>query len=273
MDDLDELIEEIQTRSVGSQYAIPVSEVLAMLEMSLEEYLRFRYRRSASSTSFAEISDTFTQDSIFELLDLLEPYYPDVLQRMEEAGLHFSAHRLVEFQEFFVSILLNRIQSHRIDLDLLETSLAGCQNPDDGYLFYMDASFDRNQLIQYATELFLEYRAIADHSLSRSLLISYLNRCFLAGQLDWETLFRQSFETLFPDRKEARTEGLSPELRAALQELDLDYVPERHELKKQFRIMMLRYHPDRNPDGLEKARRINESYSLLLIGLYGAEKI
>ncbi|HBS03719.1 MAG TPA: hypothetical protein DEA96_02060 [Leptospiraceae bacterium] len=275
MDDLDELIEEIQTRSVGTDFEIPVSEVLDMLGLSLEEYVRFRYnRRSGSSgAGFADMADYFTRDSIHELLDLLEPDYPDVMERFEQSGLHFSSDALIQFQEFFVSILLNRFQAHRIDEELLETSLAACQDPEDGYLFYMDASFDRKQLIEYAAELFLEYRKIVDHSFSRGLLIHYLQRCFLSGQLDWEILFRHALDTLFPDRKVSHSIDLREDLREALKELELDYVPERQDLKKQFRHMMLRYHPDRNPDGLEKARRINESYSLLIAGLYGAEKI
>ncbi|MEQ8351746.1 MAG: J domain-containing protein [Leptospiraceae bacterium] len=275
MDELDEIIEEIRTRSLGTEFQIPVMDVLELLGMSLEEYLRFRYnsRFGSPTQGFADLPDDFDQDSMFELVDLLEPHFPDVLQRLEAAGLHFSTPRLIEFQEFFVSVVLNRIQSHVVDPDLLDTALAGCLDPDDGYMFYMDASFERNKLIDYAIELYLQYLQIEDYPISRSLLHAHLHRCFLGGQLDWEVLFKHCFGILFPNRKEDKTADLNQELRDALKELELDYVPEMEDLKKQFRSLMLRYHPDRNPEGLERARRINESYSLLISGLFGAEKI
>ena len=268
MDDLNELIEEIRSRSLDRDFEIPVSDVLEVLGMRMEEYLRFRYNRRYGS-SFGDIPDRFGRDSMPELMELLELRFPDVVQRMEASGLHFSSEKLIHFQEFFVSVLLNRLQSHQEDRELLDTALAACQNPEDGYMFYMDASFDRDQLIDYTARLFLEHQGIEDYPYSKNLLIDYLKRCFLSGQLDWEALLKSSFDSLFPGRKVFRAVmDLAPEIQAALKEMDLDYVPEREDLKKQFRALMLKYHPDHNPEGLEKARRLNESYSVLLAGLY-----
>ena len=36
------------------------------------------------------------------------------------------------------------------------------------------------------------------------------------------------------------------------------------EIKKSYRKLSLKYHPDKNPEGEEKFKQINESYKLLL---------
>lgn len=271
LDEIDEIIEEISSRTMGSHFQIPVAEILEILGMGTEEYFRFRYnRRSSSGSGFSEIPEYFTEDNTHELIDLLEHSgLEDPVTRLERAGLHFSSRTLFDLQEFFVSVTLNHILSHKVDDDLLETSLSGCMDPDDGYRFYMDASFDRDQLKNRAVSLFLEYRKLEKHALSRSLLLSFLDRSFRTGHLQWDVLFEHCFDELFPARYRAPREiNLSPELREALQELELDHVPELENLKKQFRALMFKYHPDRNPEGSEKTRRINTSYSLLLTGLY-----
>lgn len=267
---LEELIEEIESRIIGEHFSIPVSEVLSHLDLSLEEYFRFRYNnRGSSARSLGDIPEDFTEKNTDELLDLLEHRgYSLALTRMEQSGLHFSSQKRIDLEEFFISVTLNRIRSHVVDEDLLETSLAGCLNPDDGYRFYMDACFDRNELMDQAVAHYLEYRELEDHALSRRILKDHLQRCFLTGQIDWDTIIHSCYEDLFPHRKARGTAHLSPDLQQALQEMELDYVPDREELKRKFRSLMFRYHPDRNPDGLEKTRRINESYCILLAGLY-----
>ncbi|MCB1138459.1 MAG: J domain-containing protein [Leptospiraceae bacterium] len=271
LDEIDEIIEEISSRTVGCHFQVPVGDILEILGMGNEEYFRFRYnRRSSAGSGFSEIPEDFTEQNTHELIDLLEHCgLEDPLGRLEKAGLHFSSRTLIDLQEFFVSVTLNHILSHTVDVDLLDTSLSGCMNPEDGYRFYMDATFDRDQLKSRAVSLFLDYRSLENHALSRWLLLTYLDRSFRTGYLQWDVLFEHCFDDLFPDRRHApRQLSLDPELQEALQELELDYVPELEQLKKQFRALMFKYHPDRNPDGLEKTRRINSSYSLLLTALY-----
>ena len=268
MDRLDELIEEIQSRTIARRFEIPISDILEILDWSIEEYYRFRYEKRQRQT-FGDLSDSFSPEDIPELMDLMEACHVDrVQERMESAGLYFRSETLLDFQDFFVSVILNRIRSHKVDQDLLETSLSACADPEDGYRFYIDACFDRNELMDYAIRRFLEYRHLPDHSFGVGLLQEYLRRSFLSGTLQWDVLFESSYSFLFPNRKRVITPDLDESLIEALKEMELNHVPDPEELKKQFRKLMLRYHPDRNPNGQERSRRINASYTLLVASLF-----
>lgn len=45
--------------------------------------------------------------------------------------------------------------------------------------------------------------------------------------------------------------------------LELNANASHEEIKKSFRTLSLKYHPDKNPDGAERFKEINEAYQVL----------
>ncbi len=273
---VDELIEELQSLTEGAEWVIPLEQVLAILHISREEYFRFTYQARGGPFSESIMpAEDFGPGNIHELVLLLKYCgHADAEERFFHAGYYFGEGRLLDWLELFVSVTVSRMQSHEVDKELLDTSIAGTRRFLDGVRFYCDARFDQEELIDFAAGLYLKKFQVDDHHVSRRLTAEYIRRQFKQRILKWEDLHLAVEGELrvkavlwgLAEPEPAPPARLSPEQKRALEELGLprDRAPSLGDLKSRYRQLMKTHHPDVNPEGLEPTRRINEAYALLL---------
>jgi len=268
---LDELIEEIESVVIDESWSLPVSDVLELFSIKTETFFRHAYQQKRG------IDETFGSHNTDDLIEfLLHCGIEEAPARFRESGYYFTADDCVAFQELFVSVFLNTAENHPIDRDLLETSLLGCRDPADGFSFYCDAVFDPDRTLRFCAELYLEKNGIEDHSVSRRILIRFIERQLHQRAIRLESLLEEFVQKLngravswkFLDPPETRIEigSLPSEIKGALNHLEfsLQTFPSAETIKSRYRALVKQHHPDLNPAGLAKTKQLTEAYSLLL---------
>ena len=289
---IQELLDEIESSIVDHDWKLTLDYVLSLLNLSREDYYRYVYAEQEIGNWSDHMPDAFSAESVSDLVALLQH---QGLRRAGEllhrAGYYFSEEHLLNWLEFFHSVTLSRMQSHAVDAELLETAMAGCQRFIAAVEFYGHCHFDEREYIHFATNLYLARARIADHSLRREILGGFIRREFHQRNLIWEHLYRTIYGTLrdaavrleLPgadqidseerSRHAAGSAYIDPELAGALRTLELptEPLPEPEAVKKQYRQMLKRFHPDVNPGGQEKTRDLIDAYGVVVSHLGLAE--
>ncbi|MCR9142446.1 MAG: hypothetical protein NXI24_09360 [bacterium] len=282
---IQELLDEIESCLVGDRWELSLDFVLNLVEISREEFYRYVYAERELGNWTEHMPESFEAENTGDLIAFLEHAG---LTRAGEcfhaAGFYFTDDHLLSWLEFFHSVTLSRMQSHPIDAELLETAMAGCQRFADAVEFYGHCKFDERECIEFAVRLFIEQRDIADHHKSRATLFDFLKSQFHQRNLIWEDLYRSMFGLLRDNAVRLELDGaqdidenefaansagrtlLDPELSGALKilEMPVDRLPDREPLKKSYRALLKRFHPDVNPQGQEITRDLIAAYSLVI---------
>ena len=271
-----ELVEELESLTEGENWELSLDTLLGILGISREDYYRVQYARRKR---FGMNVDGFGPENVDRLIEVLGDFgYNDSGEILERAGYWFNPDRLEEWQEFFLSVTAARLSGHNIDRDELENALSACRNPSDGIEFYCETRFELEELIAFAANLFLKKHGIEAHTLSRGKLEGFLCGLYAKRILKKEDIFESLHETLieraldwkFLKEAEVRKKVRLPEDIARclrMLELPVDEEPETETIKKQYRTLLKKYHPDVNPAGLERTRDINSAYTALVLGL------
>lgn len=278
---LEELLEEIRSITVGSEWRLSLESVLSHLSIPLEQYYSYIYAGRSALPPRRNL-DHFEVDSVSDLISLLEDHgITRARETFHAAGYFFSGEDLDDFLEFFLSVTMSRLQSHTVDEDLLDLALAGCMNPEDGFDFYRHSRFPVEELLDFAVRLYLNEREIECHHLSEATLKNHVQDLFHKKILRMEDLSTSLNESL---RKFAVSRGMmkagrfpvidpkciTPELAQALAEMGFQKgrIPHEDELKTKYRSLVKQYHPDLNPEGEEKTRRLTTAYTKIWNGIY-----
>ncbi len=286
-DRLQELLDEIESLRIGESWSLPLDLALGLIHSEREEYYRYIYSLRRKGGGWSEnLRDEFGPENTRELVGFLEHQgFADATARFLAAGLYFEEDRLLDWLEFFQSVSLSRIQSQSVERDLLESAIAGCMRFSDAADFYCHVKFDQTEYGRFAVSLYLKRIGAADHHLSRAILGAYLAEQFRHRRIIWEDLCRGAHELLRvkarewgvyeeePERRQYNVALLAPEMRDALQELELplDRLPAAEELKTRYRNLLKQYHPDVNPEGQDRTRRIVAAYSVVYTEVKPAE--
>lgn len=93
---------------------------------------------------------------------------------------------------------------------------------------------------------------------------------FGSGEFAWEDFQEEEFNEADAGRREQRTRGRDERAQhnarawaCGVLELNVDQ-PDAASIRRNYKRLMLRYHPDINPRGLRTAQRINRAYALLM---------
>ena len=263
-------LNEIKSITVEDDWYMSSEDVLKHFGISFEDYYRYVYEKKEFEF------DGFSKGNIDLLIELLKDCgINNVTQSFSSAGYYFSDDQLMEFQEYFYSLTLSRLQNHIIDRELLELSLSGCSNAQDGITFYCDSIVDMKELSEFAIRIYLERNGFENNPFSRELLRSYFKVQFARGIIKRDHILSDLKENLYkkaviwnfinPEMQIPNCE-ISEEMRISLVTLDFagNRLPDEKSLKVRYRELVKKYHPDINPDGLDMTRKINEAYNTLL---------
>ena len=282
--ELEELLEEIESLREGEHWSLNLDQVLMFLHVEKEEYFRLIYRLNGAGADLEPV-DEFGPESVTVLVEFLSALgYPAVDEVFWERGYYFNDGKLLDWYELFISVVTSRMYSATVDRDLLDTAIAGCMHFEDALLFYCEAHFVHEELIEFALNVYFQRYPVENHHLSRNILLENLARMIKLRMIRWENFYLALYEELRfralqwgliqpGEGAGARTSDarysryIKPEVRAALEALGLsaDFLPSREKLQGVFRSLIKQYHPDLNPEGHEITRRLNEAYALLLV--------
>ena len=268
-----DFLEEIKSMTAGKNWQIPFTMPLEYFQIPPEDFYRYLY--SIQETE----CETFHQGNIETLMNLLKVCgVKEIEEIFFKGGYYFSEDYIIAFQELFHSVSLTKMQNHAIDRELLETSLSACRNPADGFSFYCDSVFDMNLLVDFAIEIFFEKYSLDDNEIGKSILKEHIASQFRLGIMVREDILSGLKENLknkavlwsFLSADDCRSrytdEKISYEMQAALRTLEFsgNSMPDESSLKERYRDLVKKFHPDINPEGLEKTRKINSAYSLVV---------
>ena len=270
--DLSELIQEIESVTEGAHWRLATGQVFAILDARIEDYVRFLYERREGEVP----DETFHEGNAGQLVDFLSAQgYPQAPVHFQKAGLFFLPAFLLDWLEFFQSVTISRLLSRDVDRDLLETAVAGCREFADAAEFYCRALFEPEELKGFAVRAYLERHGVPDTDLSRGQLLSFLEAQFRLRVLRWEDLEEAVYDALYErarrwglisGARQTRLDSLSPRVLDALRELEFrgPSLPEPAQLRKRYRLLLRRHHPDVNANGLERTRTLIEAYALVV---------
>ena len=273
---IDELLEEIQSLTEGVQWKISLDHVLQILHLNKEDYYKRLYSSRNNLSGSIIPADEFDPNNINDLVCFLEACgYNNAESQFYRAGYYFSETRLNDWTEFFISVCMSKLKSHIIDRDLIETAIAGSMNFKDAANYYCDAAIDRDELIEFACNCYLNRYEIGFHHLSKYTLTDFIKRHLKSRIIRWEDIDGVLYDDLFEkavkwgfikgEAKNSRKIKINKKIKEALRALNFNNGnPDTDELKTRYRDLMKKFHPDINPEGLEKTRRINQAYALLL---------
>ncbi|NBC28431.1 MAG: DnaJ domain-containing protein [Spirochaetes bacterium] len=243
-------------------------------------------QRSGGMVELSTVTQTFTTENVGELVELLEIF---VDRRAEPAltriGAFLPQELRVELTARLLETARDRAKDHRVDPDEFREMLRARRGYEAARDLYLSHHFSRAGLIAESVERFLrdhsfDVRELAAHAAGR-----VLERLFRSHIVEIPTLlvgvgvrlFEMALASGYAKRPEDEAaeeasqrgpgdQASSPELRTqACRVLELEPQEANEDaIKRQYKRLMLRFHPDLNPRGLRKAQQLNEAYALLL---------
>lgn len=214
-------------------------------------------------------------------MTLLESIFgPEAEERMARAGL-FVPHELGnELIARFWTVVAARVRHHRVDEATFLAMLETFRTYDEARGVYLDEHFAKDDLIQEVAQAFVRdcpFDGAANATTTCARHLSMLFRRHVlslraALQPVTDRLTRIALEHGYLRRRErvryydsTQAPGQHDPIADGLCLLGLSgEKPDRGMLKRRYKELMKRYHPDVNPEGLETCKRINSAYSYLL---------
>ncbi|MFN3603315.1 MAG: DnaJ domain-containing protein [Leptonema sp. (in: bacteria)] len=263
---------ELKELSQNIYHRISFQILLSELEITPQQYLSYFYKKNSA----LEVPEYFHKDNLEDLIGLLEYFQKqELLDLFFKWGVFFKKEDLIEWLEFYVSIFLNHLVNHKVNLDSLEISLLGCENPYDAFILYCNNNINEEILLRKAAKLYLKQKKIKMNELNLYLLEQYIETCYQKKILNSDFLYKDFFNQLYKlavqhkliaeEKKKKFKIHKDPSLRIYLNILEINCLPEtKEELKKIYYNLIKKYHPDTNSEGLEKTKKIIEAYSNLI---------
>jgi hypothetical protein len=266
--------------------------VRTLLDLDHATFYREVYAAAHRPGGVVEVStatQTFTPNNVGELLELLELFAgrsaEDALRRL---GAFLPHDHRVELTAKLLETATSTAQAHTVDADAFRGMLANRRSYESARDLYLSHFFSREALIADSVERFLEEHDFDLPGLAADTATRVLRRLFRSHVLDLPTVLvgiglrlfeiavaagyarRPEDEARDHARRRAgerdRASNGSADARAwACRVLELaPSEATEPSVKRQYKKLMLRFHPDVNPRGLRRAQELNQAYALLL---------
>ena len=303
MASLEPLLKEIEKQvDRGRSWQLPVDRIPDLLEMDHATFYQQVYSAAnsgAGTVDYSTLTRTFDQESVGELVDLVELFAGT---RAEEAlsdlGIFIPHPLRVELTSLLFETATKEARAHSVDEATFRAMLTTLGNYESARDTYFNEYFSRDALIETASKRFVRDRSFRAPELARESAVEVLIRMFRSHIVELETLLVSVGLELFNIAVEAGYARSYEEAAAEWQRAHEDRSGERERddsgtnrsggemeervswacrvlelrrenmgvstIKRAYKRLMLRYHPDVNPRGLQKAKQINRAYSILL---------
>jgi hypothetical protein len=283
--DLDALVSLIAARADDTgAWGLTVEEAAAALDVEPVRFWR-AVHAARDRICFSDAIDGWSQDAVGDLVTVLEALGADgAEERMRRAGLFIPHEPAVELQEELAFRAQRFSAGHQVRTEELEAMIRHAGSVRAAADIYLGEYADADALIEGCAESFrlLEGMPLVGQATAARCLRALMAR----HVLDRDSLFAGLRERLrleaarmgFTDPEErgqahgAGRAGAAPartdaRLQWARRVMGCGESTGMDDLRARYRALMMRHHPDADPQGLERCKDVNVAYSLLMTGL------
>jgi hypothetical protein len=280
--ELDALVDRLTTLTeLDGAWSISSDEVLALLGVDPVVFWR-AIHRVRDRIGFADAIDGWTQDTAGDLVTVLEGMYGSPAEaRLTGAGLFVPWVLGVELLEELLSRAQRFSAAHELRTEELAAMLRHAGTVRGAVEIYLDEYADLEALIDGCADSFRVLKdlppaaAVTAAAWLRRMDARHLfaKRGLLAGLEERLRLAAALLGYVDPDDRPrgARAAGAEEEPRVSRRRrwaLGVMGLSPRDctadDLRARYRQLMMRYHPDADPTGLERCKDVNVAYSLLI---------
>ncbi|RHX88192.1 J domain-containing protein [Leptospira stimsonii] len=276
---LEDIIFDIQSGCTNCEWYIPVEKIISALNIRKEDYYRIFYdlRNEVHFSSRAAAGFNETQaDSLIQLLSKILKI-EGIGDEFAKSGIYFDDNHLAELQINLKENIQNRLERHELDKELLLLLSSATIDFDDAFDSYFDDKFNFERIVVNGISDFMESKSIqndygADVFLKNHIFSILNTKLFHLREITREYRDRAYYELFGSFRKKPKKkkpvsvfQEMDPETQRHLDVLGFDAPCTLEELKKRFKELIKKYHPDINKDGLEMTQRIIASYNFLIM--------
>ncbi len=264
-------------------WSISSEEVMKLLAARPVRFWR-AVHEARDKISFAEAIDGWTQDTVGDLVTVLEALTGESAEeKMTRAGLFVPYTLGIELTEEVVFRARKLAAAHEVRMDELAGMLRHTGNVRAAIGIYLDEYADLDELFDSSVESFialqglpLRGRATARRYLATMLKRHVLDRGgLLVGLAERLRLAAAQLGYVDPeDQPGAREQPSAGSQRRAdrrawaREVMGVDgMICSAEDLRLLYRKLMMRYHPDVDPRGLERCKDVNAAYALLISDL------
>lgn len=274
---LEDVIFELQNTSLECKWFISSEKLAELLHLSKEDFFRKIYQFKTSKpdretrNGFSEMDGDYLMEFLHFSLEL-----PSVQDRFANAGIYFDERSLYELRETFKAIVRESLDRHDLDKETLLLLSTAAHNYDDAVDSYISEKFETEFFVNRSVFEFMTFRRITPDGGAETFLRDYLLGLIPTKILNLRDITKEfrdrSFYELFgsfredpQSRTRKKRKAPSAELYELIRYFDLEEGFTKDDLKKKFKELLKKYHPDINKHGLEKTKEIIENYNKLII--------
>lgn len=273
---LDDIIFELQNTALECRWSISMERLAELLQLSKEDFYRKIYNFKTSKPDretrlgFTEIDGDYFCEFLQYCLNIT-----GIQDRLATAGIYFDERVLYEIRENFKHIVQESLERHDLDKDTLLLLATASQDYDDAVDSYISDKFEIDFFLDRCIFEFMSFRRIHPETGADVFLRDYLRALIPTRILNLRDItkeFRErSYYELFGEFRKDKTKKrkakphYSRELFELITYFNLEDGFTKDDLKKKFKELLKKYHPDINKRGLEKTKEIIENYNKLII--------
>ncbi|MCT8333948.1 molecular chaperone DnaJ [Leptospira sp. 85282-16] len=272
---LHDVIFELQNVSESMLWFLSYDRLSELLEIRKEECLRKVYQfKSAKpqmtlSGGFHEVDGDLLIDFLSWSLELDE-----VAEEFLKGGIFFSERPLYELRESYKTLIQKTIANHKLDKELLLLLTAATVDYDDAVDSYLMDKFEIDFFVRRSIHQFLEKFEIHPEYGAEEFLYEYLKSLIPTKILNFRDITREFRDRTYYElygrfretkkKKKKVAKTVSTELKDLLAFFDLEPGASITDVKKKFKELLKKYHPDINKKGEEMTKRIILKYNRLV---------
>lgn len=275
---LDDIIFEIQNQSLECQWFLSTERLAELLAIGKEDFFRKLYNFKTSKPN-KETRNGFSEidgDYLIELLQYILNV-EGIQDRFANAGIYFDERSLYELRENFKAIVRESLSRHDLDTDTLLLLATAALDYDDAVDSYISEKFDIEFFVNRSVFEFMSFRRIYPEGGAENFLKKYIEALIPTKILNIRDITQEfrdrSFYELFgtyredPRKKQKvrKRKKQDTEMIDLMEFFELEYGFSRDDLKKKFKALLKKYHPDVNKQGLKKTQEIIEKYNKLIL--------
>jgi hypothetical protein len=287
---LEPLLQRIgEQEAAGRPWVVSAAELRKLLGLAPADY----YRRLAAAEAAGErlaglATGNFAQENIGELVAVLELFCGrEAERRLSEAGVFFDHVEQTEMLQVFHALNAQRVRSHPLRTEEFSAMLRAFGRWQRAIAVYLDEYLPVQSLIDEAVGGYCAGRSFTFPALARANVARLLHYFFQKHVLDAQrlsdpvraALFAQAVREGYAEERPQRAASEEAEAAAGTGRRERPGSPEAEAcrvmgiepealqlslLKGRYKLLMKRYHPDLNPQGLRRCQEINGAYALLL---------
>lgn len=272
---LHDVIFELQNISESMLWFLSYDRLSELLEIRKEECLRKVYQFKAAkpqmtlSGGFHEVDGDLLIDFLAWSLELDE-----VAEEFLRGGIFFSERPLYELRESYKTLVQKTIANHKLDRELLLLLTAATVDYDDAVDSYLMDKFEIDFFVRRSIHQFLEKFEIHPEYGAEEFLYEYLKSLIPTKILNFRDITREFRDRTYYElygrfretkkKKKKIVKTVSDEVKDLLAFFDLEPGAGITDVKKKFKELLKKYHPDINKKGEEMTKRIILKYNRLV---------